>query len=246
LPEPAAIRGGVPVCWPWFAKQGQASSSVQHGPVRNLSWQISSIQSSSDDCVSLSLEPVSLSPSQWVAAGVPTGLQVRLCITLGQSLRQTLHTHNRSNAAFELTQALHSYYAVSHAQRVKIDGLQGLSYTDRLQNSAKDLQREPFALEQACDRTYEHSVPPVAPFSRRYTLSDPAWQRRIVIDVEGSRSVVVWNPGCETARQMSDVPDANWSDFICIEAVNAGPDVIHLQPGEDHALTQHLHGVSTR
>jgi len=240
LPEPAAIRGGVPVCWPWFAKQGQASTAMQHGPVRNFPWQISALHCCSDDEISLTLQPILPPENLLAAAAIPAGLHVSLCITLGQTLSQTLQTHNHGSAPFELSQALHSYYAVSHAQRVAIEGLQGLTYTDRLRDLTQDVQRSPFALDHACDRTYAHPLDVTAQRNHRYTLVDAAWQRRIVIDVEGSRSVVVWNPGQETTRNIADVPDDKWPDFMCIEATNAGPDVIHLQPGESHALSQHL------
>ena len=243
LPEPAAIRGGVPVCWPWFAKQGQSADAAQHGPVRNLPWQLSGITHCSDEEIMLCMEPAgqaNLTPNPTVAAGVPAGLRVSICITLGQALRQTLHTDNLGTAPFLLSQALHGYYAVSHAQRVCIEGLQGLPYTDRLRPLAPGVQDQPFALGHACDRTYAHPAITPAPAGRRYTLLDPGWQRRIDIDVSGSRSVVVWNPGSETARQMVDVPDDAWPDFFCIEAANAGPDVIRLEAGARHQLTQTL------
>ena len=248
LPEPAAIRGGVPVCWPWFAKQGQNTDAAQHGPVRNLLWQLTGIAHGSDEEITLSMEPAAQAatrPDESIAAGVPPGLRVRVFITLGRTLQQSLHTENLGTAPFLLSQALHSYYAVSHALRVSIEGLQGLAYTDRLRALAQAVQDQPFALDLACDRTYEH--PPVAPAPehRRYTLVDTAWQRRIDIDVAGSRSVVVWNPGSETARQMVDVPDDGWPDFFCIEAANAGPDVIRLEAGAGHQLTQTLSVTSS-
>jgi glucose-6-phosphate 1-epimerase len=243
LPEPAAIRGGVPVCWPWFAKQGQSTIAAQHGPVRNLPWQLTDISHSSDEEITLSMEPAAqtnAAPDEAWATGVPAGLRVRVSIALGRTLRQTLHTDNLGTTPFMLSQALHSYYAVSHAQRVSIEGLQGLPYTDRLRALAQDVQNLPFALGRACDRTYAHPPVTSAPEHRRYTLVDTAWQRRIDIDMSGSRSVVVWNPGSETARQMVDVPDDGWPDFFCIEAANAGPDVIRLAPGAWHQLTQTL------
>ena len=243
LPEPAAIRGGVPVCWPWFAKQGQSADAAQHGPVRNLPWQLTGISHGSDEEISLSMEPAAqakAAPHEALTAGVPAGLRVRMRVTLGRTLQQSLHTENLGTAPFVLSQALHSYYAVSQAQRVSIEGLQGLAYTDRLRALAQAVQDQPFALDLACDRTYEHPPVAPAPVHRRYTLMDTAWQRRIDIDVTGSRSVVVWNPGSETARQMVDVPDDGWPDFFCIEAANAGPDVIRLEAGAGHELTQTL------
>ncbi len=242
LPEPAAIRGGVPICWPWFAKQGHASSATQHGPVRNLRWELSSVQAADENGISLSLVPAlqseSLASGSALTDGVPPGLTVRMDLHLGSTLRQSLHTVNQTGAPFVLTQALHTYYAVSHAQKVRIDGLQGLEYTDRLRELAIDVQREPFALQQACDRTYAHAGDSSA--ASHYAILDADLQRRIDIEVQGSRSVVVWNPGAQTARQMVDVPDDGWPGFFCVEATNAGPDVIELKPGESHTLTQIL------
>jgi glucose-6-phosphate 1-epimerase len=239
LPEPAAIRGGVPVCWPWFARQGQPASAVQHGPVRNLSWQISAIHASSDDEVSLSLAPSAQAAHD---AGLAAfGLQVSLRIALGASLSQTLHTRNLGTQPFQLTQALHSYFAVGDATLAGIEGLTGLPYQDKLRGMTTDIQRTPFAFDRACDRIYHHAAQNAsAQSAHRYVLVDPAWQRRIVIDTQGSESVVVWNPGSEGARKIVDLPDDGWQDFFCIEAANAGPDVIALVPRAAHWLGQTL------
>ena len=237
LPEPAAIRGGVPVCWPWFARQGMPESAAQHGPVRNLPWQINAIYGSSDDEISLSLEPCTQALQYAGLDAVQPGLQVSLRITLGPTLSQVLHTRNLGSEAFHLTQALHNYFAVSDAAQIAIEGLTGLPYQDRLLELATAVQQGPFALDQACDRTYYHST---GQPTHRYTLIDPVWQRRIVIDTQGSQSVVVWNPGSESARKIVDMPDEGWRDFFCIEAANAGPDVIALAAGAEHRMVQTL------
>ena len=236
LPESAPIRGGVPVCWPWFAKQGMAESALQHGPARIVPWQISAIHASSDDEISLSLEPRAS-----IIDAAPPGLQVSVRITLGQALNQTLRTRNLGIAPFHLTQALHSYFAVGDDTQVRIEGIAGLPYLDKLRGMATDIQRTPFALDRACDRIYHHAAQDSPGEStHRYILTDPAWQRSIAIATEGSESVVVWNPGSEGARTMADVPDDGWRDFFCIEAANAGPDVIALAPGAEHRLGQIL------
>ena len=237
LPEPAAIRGGVPVCWPWFAKQGMLESAAQHGPVRNLPWQISAIHGSSDDEISLSLAPCAQEVQYAGLDAVQPGLQVSLRITLGRTLSRVLHTRNLGSQAFHLTQALHNYLAVSDAAQIAIESLTGLPYQDRLRELTTAVQQGPFALDQACDRTYYHST---GQPTHRYTLIDPVWQRHIGIDTQGSQSVVVWNPGSDGARKMSDVPDDGWRNFFCIEAANAGPDVIALAAGEEHRLEQTL------
>ena len=241
LLEPAPIRGGVPVCWPWFAKQGMPESALQHGPARIVPWEISAIHDSSDDEVSLSLQPCAQADQDTRLAKLAPDLQVSLRITLGKTLSQTLHTRNLGSQAFQLTQALHSYFAVGNAAQVGIEGITGLSYQDKLSGMTTDIQRTAFALDVACDRIYHHPSPDAsAQSSHRYTLTDPLWQRSIMINTRGSQSVVVWNPGCEGARKIADLPDDGWQDFFCIEAANAGPDVIALAPGAQHRLEQTL------
>jgi len=240
-PVPAAIRGGVPVCWPWFSKQGVPADALQHGPARVNRWQVSAVHESSMDEISLSLQPCEQnSDGATRLATLAPRLRVSLRITLGRTLRQTLHTRNLGAQTFHLTQALHSYFSVSHAAQVRIEGLDGLPYLDKLRGMAPGIEQAPFALDQACDRIYHAAQHPDSQFSGRYALADPGWQRRIVIDTQGSRSVVVWNPGSEGARKMADVRDDGWQDFFCIEASNAGPDVVALAPGSEHWLGQTL------
>lgn len=251
LPEPAALRGGVPVCWPWFAKQGQSAAALQHGPVRNMRWVVSAVHEASDEAIRLSLVPAvqaqALADRVPLAEGVPLGLSLRMDLHLGVELKQSLHTENHTGAVFALTQALHSYFAVSDAQRVAIEGLQGLRYQDKLRDFAQDVQRDPFVLDQtigACDRIYMRPTLPnagsEASASQLSVLKDAAWQRAVEIEVSGSQSVVVWNPGAQAARHMVDVPDEGWTGFFCVEATNAGTDVVHLAPGQGHTLTQTL------
>ncbi|MBG6076188.1 D-hexose-6-phosphate mutarotase [Polaromonas sp. CG_9.11] len=235
-PEPAAIRGGVPVCWPWFAKQGMPESALRHGPARLVAWQVSAVHASSRDEVSLSMAPCNDARLD----GLAPDLQVSLHLTLGRTLSQSLHTRNLGTQTFHLTQALHSYFAVSHAAQVGIEGLAGLPYQDKLRGMAADIQQTPFALDQACDRIYGAAPGGGSAFTGRYTLADAGWQRRIVIETRGSRSVVVWNPGSEGACRMADVPDDGWQDYFCIEAANAGPNVIALAPGAEHWMGQTL------
>ena len=243
LPEPASIRDGVPVCWPWFATQRMPAGAMQHGPVRNVPWQVQAVHSCGEEEVSLTLQPC-FAQAPRLAEWAP-GLQLALRITLGVTLTQTLHTHNGGAQPFVLTQGLHSYFAVGQATQVRIEGLQGLRYQER--NAPESaVQHTPFALDaqhRACDRIYDHMAETRAP-GRRYTLVDPLWQRRIQMDTQGSQSVVVWNPGSTGARAMADVPDAAWQDFFCVEAANAGVDAVSLAPGAQHALVQKISIIS--
>lgn len=239
-PPPAAIRGGVPVCWPWFSKQGMPPGAMPHGPVRNRPWEVVSVQADSWDGVSLTLTPSRATSPDDPLAHFANHLLPSLQIDLGETLTQTLQTHNAGGQAFALTQALHSYFAVNDAMQVQVAQLAGLHYHDKLAipgQQTQQLQQGPFALHEACDRIYQqHTATP----THGYTLADPAWQRSIHITTQGSQSLVVWNPGQAQARKMADVPDSDWPHFLCLEAANAGSDVVMLEPGAQHRLIQTL------
>lgn len=234
---PAAIRGGVPICWPWFGKQGMPEGSMQHGPVRNRSWEVVSVQADGIEGISLTMAPCRATTPDDPLARFAAHLQPTLQIDLGEALVQTLQTRNTGSEPFALTQALHSYFAVHDATQVQVAELASLHYDDKLSGATQQLQQGPFVLPQACDRIYQHTG--TRP-THHYVLEDRAWQRRIHITTQGSQSLVVWNPGQEQARAMADVPDAAWSDFLCLEAANAGTNRVMLQPGAQHWLTQTL------
>jgi glucose-6-phosphate 1-epimerase len=236
-PAPAAIRGGVPVCWPWFGKQGMPQGAMQHGPVRNVTWQVMASQAGVNESLLLSLEPVRSTAGEDPVDAYAKHLEVRLDIELGTELRMALSTHNRGAEPFALTQALHTYFAVGEAEQVQLQGVEGLRYDSRVDDSQGNLQVGAFKLQTLCDNTYTQMEPQT---EHHYLLTDPVWQRQIGLKTLGSQSVVVWNPGAGGAAAMADVPDAAWRDFLCVEAANAGPDVVMLAPGARHHLQQTL------
>lgn len=234
---PAAIRGGVPVCWPWFGKQGMPQGAMQHGPVRNVAWRVIACEPQAGGGLSLSIEPDRLVSGGEAVDTYAQNLQVRLDIEVGPQLRMRLQTHNCGAVPFVLTQALHTYFAVGDAQQVQLEGVEGLRFDSRVDNTPGHLQVGAFKLQQLCDNTYVHAIPEV---EHHYRLIDPAWQRQIRLTTLGSQSAVVWNPGAEGAAAMADVPDDAWKDFLCVEVANAGADVVVLPPGARHHLQQTL------
>ena len=239
-PAPAAIRGGVPVCWPWFGKQGMPQGAMQHGPVRIRTWDVVSVQNGNGDGVSLTLSPSPATSPDDPMARFADHLHLSLQIDLADTLTQTLETRNGGNQSFALTQALHSYFAVHDAAQVRVAELAGLHYHDKLlapANQTPQIQQGPFALHEACDRIYQQAT---ATPMHRYTLEDPTWQRRIHLETQGSQSLVVWNPGEVQTRKMAEVPDRDWPHFLCLEAANAGSDVVTLAPGAQYRLIQTL------
>lgn len=222
------VRGGVPVCWPWFARQGVPESAPQHGFVRTADWEAESVTDEPDGTVTVAL---ALRPQ---FAGWPPDCAPRLTVSVGPALTIALHTVNRSPKPVMLTQALHTYFRVGHVAEVGIDGLQGLHYLDKIEDFAEFEQSAPWRFDRACDRIYLRSGP-------RHVIRDDVLGRSIRIDSEGSASTVVWNPGADGVRQFPDIPPADWFQYVCIEAANCAPlDVVTLPPGGATHLVQRI------
>lgn len=241
LPEPAAIRGGVPLCWPWFGKQGMPDGAMQHGPVRNRLWEVAATNAEEDNDtdqpLSVTLVPTpALTPDDSLSR-YAAQLKLSLRLELSDTLTQTLTTRNLGARPFVLTQALHSYFAVADVTQVRISGLENRRYEDKLSGQQNAAHSNAWHLEQACDRVYQQDT---ASKQHHYTLADQLGRRQIHITTQGSGSVVVWNPGPAGAARMADVPDDSWHHFVCVEAANAGADSITLAPGAQHTLGQTL------
>ncbi len=223
---PEAIRGGVPVCWPYFGREGQSADARQHGFARNTRWELANSTRDADGGITLQLE---------LPQNPATPLRLVQTLQLGRELRQSLSTRNEGETRLAFTQALHSYFRVGDATRVQVKGLVGLNYADKFdgethrQISDWNLQdpRDPGRSDRIYHRTGNH-----------FKLIDPALGRRIELTTSGSHSLVVWNPGASGIVAISDAPDQSWRDFVCLEASNAGEDVIQLEPGQTHILQQ--------
>lgn len=219
---PAPLRGGVPICWPWFARQGVPASSPQHGIVRTLPWKV--IESHTQgELVSITLAPDwQQCPTDHKAVaesnlGVPVELlALTQTVVLHHDLSQHLLTRNLSKQPIRLTQALHSYFLIGDARQVHIDGLQGKAYLDKLHGFDRFEQSNPFAFEAACDRIYLET-------GNHFVLHDPVLCRTITLHTAHSESLVVWNPGANEGSKMADVGPQQWSQYFCFEASHAEP-----------------------
>ena len=223
---PEAIRGGVPVCWPYFGREGQAADARQHGFARNTRWELTNTVHATDGSITLELE---------LPQNSATPLRLVQTLQLGHELRQSLSTRNHGATRLNFTQALHSYFRVGDATRVQVKGLAGLDYADKF-DGATHRQVGDWNLQDPrdpgrSDRIYHRA-------GNRFELIDPALSRRIELTTTGSRSLVVWNPGESGIAAISDAPGESWRDFVCLEASNAGEDVIQLEPDQTHVLQQ--------
>ncbi|PJJ97594.1 D-hexose-6-phosphate mutarotase [Lysobacteraceae bacterium NML91-0213] len=224
---PAALRGGVPLCWPWFGS-GEGDLPA-HGLARTRAWRLDAWQAEDDGSVALALRPA--------VQPVP-GLEVIQHLRIGSVLQQTLETRNSGDVPLAITQALHSYFRVGDVARVEVDGLDGHDYLDRYEGYAVARhQRGAWRLDDPRDPGRSDRV--YLGTGGRYRLRDPLLSRRLAITSAGSHSLVVWNPGEAGGRAMDDVGDG-WRDYLCLEVANAATDRVQLAPGTTHRLSQRV------
>lgn len=230
-----APRGGVPVCWPWFGDlarnpaallaQYRGEAAPFHGLVRNLAWECR-VQSVDGDeaCLRLACPQAEQGLPGW-----PHAVDVELEIRLGERLQIELHSHNRGQRPVWISQALHSYFAVSDIHAVTVQGLQGCRYIETLDGWQERRQEQPLRFSAETDRLY-------LDLPARLELHDSGWQRRICLHSRQSRSAVLWNPWIDKARRLSQFAEDAWQRMLCIETANVWDDCVQLPAGERHSL----------
>lgn len=230
-----SVRGGVPVCWPWFGDLRRNPSDVQamfdggdpapaHGLVRGIDWVLEM-----QDAGSATLEFVCPQARQGLS-GWPHSIDLRLRISLNDNgLQLELSSENLGEQPVALSQALHSYFAVSDIDEVVVEGLADRRYIETLEDWQERQQLGDLRVTGETDRIYL-DLPP------RLSLVDSGWQRRISLQASGSASAVLWNPWIDKARRLSQFADDAWQRMLCIETANVLGDRVLLQPGERHSL----------
>ena len=234
-----SVRGGVPICWPWFGDLRRNPQAVQahyqleqvpaHGLVRALDWELLGIDEE-DDAVTLRF---AYDTRNQPLEGWPRDVGLTFFVRLAQDLGMSLETHNRGDTPLTLSQALHTYFAVSDVRQVGVEGLQACRYIDTLQDWQEPRQQHAPVFAAETDRIYLDTP-------ARLSIVDPGWGRRIHLDARGSRSAVLWNPWIDKARRLSQFPDDAWQNMLCIETANVLEDVVQLKTDERHRLDLRL------
>lgn len=225
------IRGGVPVCFPWFGAKAGAPGAPMHGFARILPWAVSEATREPDGNLRAVLE---LTPRAAARGGFPLELGLSLTLSVGRTLGMALGVRNANGAAASFEAALHSYFAVSDVREVRVLGLEGASYLDKTAGmSRRHGEAGPIRVAAETDRVYNAAPGTV-------TIADPGWGRRIVVSKSGSATTVVWNPWIAKARAMPDFGDDEWTGMLCVETANVGTDAVTLAPGASHVMTAAL------
>lgn len=223
-----AIRGGIPVCFPWFGPNTGDATAPTHGFARLLGWELGDVTRDNRGRVRASLH---LGDSEYTRRLFPHEFAAVLAITVDARIHLELTVRNAGPAPMIVEEVLHSYFAVGDARRVSIRGLEGVPYIDKAQASARKAgEPGPISIASETDRVYGGT-------HRAVTIEDPVWARRIIVQKAGSGTTVVWNPWIEKAKATADFGDDEWTEMVCVETANAAEDAVPIASGETHTMS---------
>lgn len=221
-----SIRGGVPICWPWFGAHQSNPELPAHGFARTTQWQILSTEALENGYTRLifNMQPQPENKHMWLPDST-----VELIITVGEKLELELITHNNGDKAITLSQALHTYFNVSDVSKILLHGLDHTDYLDKLENYKSKRQFGPVVINEEVDRIYIDTF-------NDCVIEDRQMKRNVIIKKIGSHSTVVWNPWQQTAAKMGDLGEQGFKTMLCVESSNAADDAVTIEPGNVHQL----------
>jgi glucose-6-phosphate 1-epimerase len=223
--EGRAIRGGIPVCFPWFRSKGDAPMAPAHGFVRTKEWRLESVKIDQESVVVICSTENGESTYRWW----PHPFRLVHILSIGKSLRLELIVENTGQTPFHFEEALHAYFQVSRVENVSIRGLDQIAYLDNTDGNHKKTQLGDLIFTAKTDNAY-------VDFHGAAELLDPTWRRSIRTEKANSATTVVWNPWQEGAASLGDLGDEEWQQFACVEASNILGSAISLAPGQEHRM----------
>src|SRR5664279_2308292 len=220
-----AIRGGIPICFPWFGSKTDDPEAPAHGFVRTTQWELGSISIVEDGvAVSMFIEGREASSAFW-----PSAFRLACRVTFGAELIQELTVTNTGASPLQFEEALHTYFLVGQAESAYLQGLDGADFLDKTDNYAQKKQNGDIRFVSETDRIYVDTPQDV-------TLVDPAIMRRITLSKSCSSTTVVWNPWEKGAQSLADLGEGQWQRMICIETSNVRRYGIQIAPGKTHTM----------
>lgn len=218
------IRGGVPICWPWFGPSPErvGTGKPQHGFARTSTWQLDGISDSEESTLlHLSLQDTAQTRAVW-----PHSFTLEYDLLIGDDLTLMLTSRNEGDEPLVYSGALHSYFTVENPEQVEIHGL-GARYVDKLDNS-REKDSGVFSLDQAIDRVYQQP--------ETSTVLDSG-DHQLLLEHGNADSIVVWTPWIEGAKTMNDVNDDAWTQMVCVETAITSSSGMSIEPDGEHSLS---------
>ncbi|HFQ61518.1 MAG TPA: D-hexose-6-phosphate mutarotase [Epsilonproteobacteria bacterium] len=221
--EGKAIRGGIPICFPWFGKHTEDTTLPQHGFARTQLWQCVEEKELADGSTFVRLK---LSTNMFTLTQWKYKFKLYIEFVIGKTLNVSLHIHNIDTKPFEVSTALHTYFSVSDINKTSVRGLEGCQYYDALETQYNE-QTIPLVIDKEVDRVY---------FSPNNVITLDDDRKKIVLSQSGSNSLVLWNPWKEKSKTMQDMTEDGYRTMLCLETANAREDMRVIAAGETHTL----------
>jgi glucose-6-phosphate 1-epimerase len=220
-----AIRGGVPVCFPWFGGKANDPNAPAHGFVRTKAWQLESIAQVGDAVTVSMFTESNASTKRWWSADFRLVHRARF----GSELSLELVLTNTGTTPLRFEEALHTYHRVGDVQKARVQGLDTVRYLDKTDSNQEKTQGGEIVIVSETDRVYLNT-------QHALELEDPILHRRIRVTKENSLTTVVWNPWVQKAKTFADLGGDEWTQMICIESSNVGDFAVDLAPGQQHTM----------
>ncbi len=214
------IRGGVPICFPWFGANLKNPQSPAHGLARTVLWDVVASSRRADGGVALEL------------SACLSGFKIHYVVEFGSSLQLVLNVELEpdENDSRDFEEALHTYFVVGDIEQVTIEGLDSFAYLDKVGGTAmRPAAQNAIRFSSETDRVYVDT-------NATCRLCDPSLQRRITVRQANSRSTVIWNPWIDKSARMPDFGDDEWTGMVCIETANVIDQAIAIEPGQRHTM----------
>ena len=224
-----AIRGGVPIAFPWFAARHDGKSGPSHGFARIQDWTLAFAALAGDDLhLTFTLGPTEISRNLGY-----DNFRLGYQLTIGRALTMQLTVVNDATVPLVFEEALHAYYAVSDIHEITIAGLEGATYLDKNDNLRSRIQQGAITITEPTDCVYLNTT-------GTCVLQDAGGKRSITVAKIGSNTTVVWNPWESGAQKLTDMDPTEWHEFVAIETVNAAVNTVTLAPGAKHVMEAHV------
>jgi glucose-6-phosphate 1-epimerase len=222
-----AIRGGIPIIFPWFGPNRHAPSAPQHGFARTATWHLDAVETVGTESLTLTL---SLDDGYVGSRFWSEPFRAIYTVTFARTLSLRLAVQNRATSPMTFEEALHSYFAVSDITAIAISGLAGTTYIDKTETGRRERQGTTLVIGAETDSVYLDTP-------ARCVIEDRGWRRRIVIEKNGAASTVVWNPWAEKGAAMPDLGDPAWRGMVCVETGNVADDKVRLSACNEHQMS---------
>lgn len=222
-----SIRGGVPICWPWFGQHPTDGTFCNHGFARVIPWRLAKSIQLKNGATKIILKML---PTKEATKQLTYNYELELTVVVGETLYLNLKTTNLSDNPFTISEGYHTYFYVSDIENIKITGLENTVYTDKFDNFNRSIQKSSIRFDGAFDRVYSNT-------SNDCYIEDEKFNRVITVKKSNSNSTVVWTSWEEIAKNMGDMGSKDeWRRMVCVETANLHEHSVVIYPSLSHSI----------